>query len=193
MKHPSQETLALHAGNDLGWLAKWRTARHVANCAECAAEVTAFEDLRDETSDLRQLPDLQWNRLASEMQANIRLGVAAGECVREAPPRLMEQPVFRGVRMAFAVASIVAMLAAGVALQHPGPKVAQQGNEGFMLVPVVQATSQGIQRRSGDQGFVLMNAGARDVTYSVSAKGSVGARYMDPETDQVTMTKVYVE
>jgi len=80
-----------------------------------------------------------------------------------------------------------------VALQHPGPKVAQQGNEGFMLVPVVQATSQGIQRRSGDQGFVLMNAGARDVTYSVSAKGSVGARYMDQETDQVTMTQVYVE
>jgi len=171
MKHPSLETLALHAGNDLGWLAKWRTARHLANCAECAAEVSAFEDLRDEAADHRQLPDIQWNRLASEMQANIRLGVAAGECVREAPVRLMEQPVFRGVRMAFAVASIVAMLAAGVALQHPAPKVAQQRND----------------------GFVLMNAGAQDVTYSVSAKGSVGARYMDPETEQVTMTKVYVE
>ena len=193
MKHPSQETLALHAGGDLGWLAKWRTARHVSNCGRCATEVAAFEDLRDATANLRELPDLQWNRLAAEMQANIRLGVVAGACVREAPARLMEQPVFRGMRAAFAMASIVAMLAAGVALQHPAPRVAQQPGEGFFLEPVVQATSQGIQRRSGDQGFALMNAGARNVTYTVSAKGSVGARYMDPETDQVTMTKVYVE
>ena len=27
-----------------------------------------------------------------------------------------------------------------------------------------------------------MNGGARNVTYSVGAQGSMGARYMDPET-----------
>src|SRR5689334_17744566 len=61
MKHPSQETLALHAGGDLGWLAKWRTARHVSNCERCASEVAAFEDLRDSTATLGELPELQWN------------------------------------------------------------------------------------------------------------------------------------
>jgi hypothetical protein len=185
MKHPNQETLALHAGGDLGWLTGWRTARHVAKCGQCATEVAAFEDVRDETAALRQFPEIQWNRLAAEMQANIRLGVAAGECVREAPPQFMEQPAFRGMRAGLAMASIVALLVTGVVLERPTPA--------FAVEPVVQATSQGIQRSIGKQGFTLMNVGAQNVTYTVSAKGSVGARYVDPETDQVTMTKVYVE
>ena len=35
--------------------------------------------------------------------------------------------------------------------------------------------------------------GAGSVTYTVSAQGTMGARYTDPETGYVTMTKVYVE
>ena len=47
MKHPSQEILALHAGGDLGWIARWRTARHLAGCEQCTAEVAAFDELRE--------------------------------------------------------------------------------------------------------------------------------------------------
>ena len=38
-----------------------------------------------------------------------------------------------------------------------------------------------------------MHSGALRVTYSVGAQGTLGARYTDPETGNVTMTKVYVE
>ena len=67
------------------------------------------------------------------------------------------------------------------------PRMAR-GNE-----PIVQATVNGIQSRSGDQAFGLMHSGALDVTYMVGAQGTLGARYTDPETGNVTMTKVYVE
>jgi len=190
MKHPSQEILALHAGGDLSWLAGWKTARHVASCERCADEVAAFSDLREALPELGEIPELPWNRMAADMRANIRLGLAAGECVRGvAEPVLEPIPLFRGARVTLALASVLALVATGLVLQSPGPlsTVARSTD------PVVQLTSHGIQRRSGDQGFALMHGSAQSVTYTVNAKGSLGARYMDPETDQVTMTKVYVE
>ena len=64
MKHPSQEILALHAGGDLGWVARWKTARHLADCERCTAEVAAFGELRDALPELSQIPEVPWNRIA---------------------------------------------------------------------------------------------------------------------------------
>ena len=58
---------------------------------------------------------------------------------------------------------------------------------------LVQATANGIEQRAGDRGFALMHVGARDVTHTVSAQGTMGASYLDGSTGYVTMTKVYVE
>ncbi|MCU1238779.1 MAG: anti-ECFsigma factor, ChrR [Candidatus Solibacter sp.] len=185
MKHPSQETLALHAGGDLGWMAGWKTAHHLAGCDECRDEVAAYSELREVVPELREIPEVPWNRLAAEMRANIRLGLSAGECVRESEPALRESPLFNGARTLVACASICAILLAAVVLERPGPVYASE--------PMVQATDQGILRRSGDQAFGLMHAGAQNVTYTVGAQGTLGARYVDPETGAMTMTKVYVE
>src|SRR6185436_18408772 len=114
MKHPSQEILALHAGGDLGWLAGWKTARHVAVCERCAGEVAAFRDLRDALPELAEIPELPWNRMAADMRANIRLGLAAGECVRSVSEPV---PLFRGARIAMALASILAVVVTGLVLQ----------------------------------------------------------------------------
>ena len=190
MKHPSQEILALHAGGDLGWLAGWKTARHVAACERCAEDVAAFNDLREALPELGEIPEIPWNRMAADMRANIRLGLAAGECVRGVAEPVSEPvPLFRFARVTLALASVLAVVVTGLVLQGPGPvpMVAHS------VDPVVQLTTQGIQRRSGEQGFSLLHGRAQSVTYTVNAKGSLGARYMDPETDQVTMTKVYVE
>jgi len=188
MKHPSQEILALHAGGDLGWLAGWKTKRHVAGCEQCADEVAAFSGLREVLPELGEIPEIPWNRMAADMRANIRLGLEAGECVRDAMTPVSEpSPLFRGARATLALACVLALMVTGVILERPSPRMARSSD------PVVQLTAQGIQRRSGDQGFALLHGRAQSVTYSVSATGSLGARYMDPETDQVTMTKVYVE
>ena len=85
-----------------------------------------------------------------------------------------------------AFASVCALLVTGVVLERPGP--VRLSSE-----TMVQATDNGIQRRSGDRAFGLMHSGARNVTYTVGAQGTLGARYVDPETGAMTMTKVYVE
>ena len=190
MKHPSREVLALHAGGDLGWLAGWKTTRHVAACERCSDELASFRRLRDALPELREIPEISWNRMAADMQANIRLGLSAGECVRGISEPVSEPvPLFRGARITMALASVMALLVMGLMLQRPGPVPAVARS----MDPVVQLTTQGIQRRSGDQGFALLHGRAQSVTYTVNAEGSLGARYMDSETDQVTMTKVYVE
>jgi len=187
MKHPSQEVLALHAGGDLGWMARWKTARHLAGCERCAAEVAAFGELREALPELNQIPEVPWNRIAADMRANIRLGLAAGECVRSSDRPSLYSPLFSGARATLALASVLALMVTGLMLEGPAPRMAQS-NE-----PMVQATADGIQRRSGDQSFGLMHSGAIKVTYTVGAQGTLGARYTDPETGNVTMTKVYVE
>ena len=85
------------------------------------------------------------------------------------------------------MASVLALVVTGLVLERPRPSVMSAS------VPMVQTTADGIQRRAGDQGFALMHAGASDVIYTVGAQGTMGARYVDPKTDYVTMTKVYVE
>ena len=82
MTHPDQTILALYAGQDLGWFRRRRTERHLASCRQCRNEVQAFASARDHLVALNELPAISWNRLAIEMKANIRLGLAAGECVR---------------------------------------------------------------------------------------------------------------
>src|SRR5690349_21868509 len=134
MSHPSQATLALHADGDLGPFARWRTERHLARCERCREEVAAFSGLRTILPELAEIPEVPWNRLAAEMKANIRLGIAAGECVRAMEPPLHAKPLFTRTRAAVAMASIVALSITGLMLERPAPVLADEG-------VVVQATS----------------------------------------------------
>jgi hypothetical protein len=187
--HPEPATLALHAGGDLGWFKAWTTARHAAGCDECREEIAAYQGMRELLPRLSEMPELPWNRLAGEMRANIRLGLSAGECVGELETRVERVPLFAGFRAALAMGGAMALVVTGLVLLRPTPSIMSAG------VPVVQVTGDGIERRSGDRGFALMHAGVevKDVTYSVGAQGTMGASYVDPETNLVTMTKVYVE
>lgn len=186
--HPEPATLALHAGGDLGWWKAWMTERHASRCVDCREEIAAYQGMRDLLPELSEMPALPWNRLAGEMRANIRLGLAAGECVGdvEAPVTV---PLFSGFRGALAMGAALALVVTGLVLERPTPSIMSAG------VPVVQVTGDGIERRTGDRGFALMHAGVevKDVTYSVGAQGTMGASYVDPNTNLVTMTKVYVE
>ena len=193
MTHPNQATLALHAGGDLGLWARWNTQRHLSKCDLCRDEVAAFAGVREILPELAEIPEVPWNRLAAEMRANIRLGLAAGECVRangdvpQGDASWRQSPLFTRGRAAVAFASVVAMVVTGLMLvQHASPVAGKEG-------PLVQATEDGIQIRAGGQAFRLMNVGAKTVTYSASADGSMGARYVDPETGYVTINNVYVQ
>ena len=190
MKHPTQETLALHAGGDLGWIAGRRMRLHLKHCEQCREEVAAFSGLREVLPDLNEIPEVAWDRLASEMKANIRLGLSAGECVR-AEEKALRHTIFSWARAAVAVASALALLVMGVVVQRSGPRSAPPVIDGV----VVQSTRDGIQVLDGARALRLLHTGIKeeDVLHSVGAQGSMRARYVDPDTGYVTVNNVYAE
>jgi hypothetical protein len=183
MRHPKQATLALQAGGDLGAFARWRTERHLASCAQCRDEVAEFGAMRRNVADLLEMPELPWNRIAAEMRANIRLGLAAGECVRPVE-RASWTSLRNGWRVAVAMASIAALAVTGLMLEHPRPIVEQRDESAG-----VRTAPDGI----GNQNMRLMYRGAEGVQLSASADGSVQAQYTNPVTGSMTVSQVDVQ
>jgi anti-sigma factor RsiW len=183
MRHPNQATLALHAGGDLGPFRSWLTARHLARCAECREEVAGYSEMRELLPELAELPEISWNRMAAEIQANVRLGLEAGECVRSADLPL-HRASLTGWRAVVAFASILVLVATCLVLERPVPQPAR------VAETAVQSDQNGIQLQAGDSILGLMNGGAQKAVYQFGAQGSIGARYRDPETGSVTINTV---
>ena len=193
--HPNESDLALYAGHDLGFVAEWRVRRHVARCEECRETVAAFELLPPEIAGLGDLPaGIGWNRLASEMKANIRVGLEAGECVGAVPESggRWSLPALSGVRTLVAYASLIALVVAGVWLQRPSAPVAQS-HAVESGATVLAATHDGVEVNQGGHSLGLRYGDSRDVNYSADAKGSVGARYVDSNTGYLTVVNVNLE
>jgi hypothetical protein len=200
MKHPVEGDLALFAGRDLNVLEDWRVRQHVARCEECRATVESYEALRSRTAELGELPaEISWNRLASEMKANIRLGLAAGECVAGARLGASSKPGALGFlrpaawHTVMAYAGLIALVAAGILLQRPEPPA-------LATAPAVAgsqltATGDGIELSEAGGSFGLRYGAprAREINYSADARGSMGARYVDTRTGYVTVVSVNVE
>ena len=134
MRHPKLARLALYAGGDLGFLVRWRTDRHVAGCEQCGAEVEALENTLGILPDLAEMPEVSWDRLAAEMKANIRLGLAAGECVRAGEP-LGRTPLFGGARAVVAMASLMALVDAFKRSGIAGVQPSRDGLPADLLSP----------------------------------------------------------
>lgn len=182
-KHPSEADLALVAGGELTLWRRWSVARHLAECAECRREVAEFSSLREEVRMMAEMPEVPWGSLAAEMRANIRVGLEAGECVPE-------RPESRGfsLRAAVACASLVMLLAVGFLIERPVPRAA----EDRPAEAVLETNGSGIQVREGSQAMMLLNASARDVQYQAGGS-TMGARYVNADTGQVTINNVYVQ
>jgi hypothetical protein len=184
MKHPSDAELALYAGGDLGWVRQRLTERHVRNCGPCQDVAADFSELRSEGSSF---PNIQWNKLAADMQANIRLGLAAGECVNLRPARSFVS----GQRLAIAGGMLGVLLVAGIWIERPvaRPLLSRVATIGTVL----EEAESGIQVREGRQTLRILNSSNRNVSYSVGGRGELRARSLDPETGNVTINHVYGE
>jgi hypothetical protein len=186
--HVSQHTLALLAGGDLKGFAAWRAHRHVARCAGCRSALASFEaaraKLRDAAGELP--PAVNWDRLASEMSANIHVGLEAAAVVtpRVAPSRL-------DWRAAVAFASLAAVIVTGWVMNVPRltPQPIASVSSGGTTVELSPA---GVEWKRGAQGIALLHPRSNRVSYSVGM-GSAEARFVDVETDQVTITHVSLE
>jgi len=202
--HVMETDLALYAAGDLPF---WRGALvrfHVRQCVECRELVEALRADRDE---LRQSADdmpakLDWDQLAAEMTANIRVGLAAGECVT---PRERKVAVISWRPLALA-AGLVVLLGGAWWLNMPrtdtetigralrdmatgGRANAPQEERG----PVVGASSAGVMLLENGRQIRINQGNLEPVMYSVSTQGSASTRYIDQDTGQVTITAVYAQ
>jgi hypothetical protein len=211
MTHPNQVQLALLAGGDLGPLDRWRIGRHVSGCTNCANEVQALlaarEQVREVTAELPE--NLNWNQLAGEMTANIRVGLAAGEAIaRFDKPSLTGRPRHMGWNAALVVAGATVVFGAAFWMNLPRPQMdhllsafgrirterigklvqhAAAGTEDVML----EASSSSLDLSQNGRTLSLIHPHSDAVTVSVSTRGSMGVRYVDADTGQVTTNKVY--
>ena len=204
--HPEVQALALFAGNDLPAWVRFRVYRHVRKCDICSRSVQAFRETREvEREAAGRLPEgLHWDQLASEMTANIRVGLAAGECVNEAPKRAAQARLGWGPALVFA--SMAAVIAGGWWMNVP-PEAPQRIGTAIRSIwergpraPAAMdmrvslaASPEGIQVKQNGAVMTLMNPGASPTVVTASTQGAVRARYVDDDTGQVTITNVYAQ
>lgn len=206
MKHPDEQTLALFAGDDLSVWQGWRVRAHVRGCAVCKREVEALRASRAAVAQAAsEMPKgVNWDRLSQEIAANIRVGLAAGECVdgfeRAKSSGLRGKPAF--LKPVMWVAAVTAVFVCGFVLNLPGPQAGRLASALRTIVlggPAVSdgvvwdASQQGIQVREGSSTMSLLPGRTDRVTVSMSVQSSAGARYVDSDTGQVTINKVYYE
>ncbi|MBI3470768.1 MAG: hypothetical protein HY013_05375 [Candidatus Solibacter usitatus] len=184
MKHPEERILALQAGGDLGFWTAFRVRLHVRGCEECRGRLAEFSKVRRALAGWDEVTVPEWERLAAEMKANVRLGLEAGECVAH-PELILQEPPLSAAHTLLAYASVLLLVAAGVWLQRPGP---DYGTEAQVLA----ATPSGIEWKQGGQTLGLLHDAARagEVTVSVGAQGAMDARYVDSHTGYVTIHHV---
>lgn len=212
-KHPNELDLAALAGGDLSFFRRLRVNGHLRSCETCQDRVAGFRDLRGELTQLEtpELNELNWDSLALEMRANIRLGLEAGECVREPKaPRLVSP----GLIVAFA--SLILLVGAAFFLQDhrqlpvsplahnpfiSGPFASAQpvpGAKPFVSVPdyrvpVIETSLQGVEMRSGEHSFAFLNHEGGAVNQTVSAEGAIRSRDIDGDAGTVTIRDVYLQ
>ncbi|MBV9612900.1 MAG: zf-HC2 domain-containing protein [Acidobacteriaceae bacterium] len=199
--HPSAAALALYAGGDLQWTDRWRMRRHIAGCPECEGQVSLFRSAKAELRREAHSETLtgfeaiaDWSRLEREMLGNIAVGVAAARCVdkvRRGRALLVRAAVVTGLVVLFAAGwmthipreqteHLTASLRQLMGLERPQPAGA-----------VLRANGEGVAVRA--QGATLTMLHPASAVISLSGSSAVSARYVDEETGQVTITKVYAQ
>jgi hypothetical protein len=203
MKHPVELDLALYASGDLSGWSRLTTAMHVRGCDACRGRVEGFrldrERLQAEAGDMPM--GVNWDRLAAEMTANIRVGLAAGECVAPVSSEARRPGFAWNWRPVGAVAGLALVFCGAWWLNIPPGDAGKIGNiftKGKAVVsedrgPVVEASSDGIEFRENGSALGVGLGGAQPVSVSVSFEGSASARYVDDDTGQVTIATVYVQ
>jgi anti-sigma factor RsiW len=176
MTHPAPAQLALYARGDLGFWNRRQVEHHLRQCGECAHETDEFIRIQEEMADAcedspAELNGAAWQSLAAEMTANIRLGMAAGECV--APRFAIETRP----RLTLALAGLAVLLVwAGLERPEVGTNPAMQTADES---PTVEASESGIAVHGSGRSFTVAAPSGQNVIRTVSASGEVRSRYVD--------------
>jgi anti-sigma factor RsiW len=198
LRHPSETDLALFAGGESPRLQGLLLDRHVRACADCRAKVAEYravrDDLIDSALDDTEIPAVNWNLLASEMRANIRVGLEAGACVGATQisspwSAVRAWATAFGPRVAVGFATLAVLAVSGFYVRDARTRTADSRNAADSA-PVLQTTSSGVEFRNGDASMMLLNR-SDAIHQTVNARGDIGVRVIDK--GGVTINNVYLQ
>jgi hypothetical protein len=197
--HPSVEILSLYSAGDLPVLLKFETGRHLRKCEACEQQVVSLraskEELQREAhgevlTGFEAIAD--WSALERDMLGNIRVGVAAAQCIenvgktRRWTSRLAWTAGMVGLFLAGWMARIppqdsqriIGALRRAVGIEQPS-----------VHETVLRSTPDGISVKA--DGATLTIFHPQSAVISMSGPAEVTARYVDDDSGQVTITNVY--
>lgn len=207
MGHPSETDLALYSCGDAPLAARLRIAWHLRSCRACADRSAGYRGDRKavETAALAMPPHVDWDRLSSEMSANIRVGLAAGECVAREPRRTPYLLLNKRWQQGMAVAGLAVLLVGAWWFNMPASQHRALSRVGRALLEgravsliaepgtIAEVSPLGVQLKEDGNSLAVTNPSGRPVAVSVSLQGAARARYVDADTGQMTITTVYVQ
>jgi hypothetical protein len=200
--HPAEADLALLAGGDCSSWRMFQLHRHLARCGDCRDTFCSYTELRSALAEhgptAGAAADLAggtaaWESLAAEMRANIRVGLAAGECVREVPGK----PA-RNWKSQWALGAAGVLLAAGAGVFLHG-LLPHENIPDTARAAVLESTSAGVRVRTAAGSMTLLNGaeaglnGGEAGSQTVTSDGAIRSSNVDGATGTVTVTSVYVE
>jgi hypothetical protein len=187
-RHPGEGDLALLAGGETGRTQRFLLDRHVRGCSDCQAKVAEYHSLRSDIAD-SELPDVNWNFLAADMRANIRLGLEAGACVRTTHISKRWNP-----RLTLAFASLLLLAGSGLVVHDVHPLLSRQDVAAAVsATPVLESSRSGVEFRTGGNSLMLLNHNGNPSNQTVSAQGDINTRNFDSESGSVTINAVYLQ
>ncbi len=196
-QHPDSKSLALYSTGDLPWTSQLRIRHHVSRCAECESQVSRFRssivELRRQAA-IETLPGFDWSRVEREMLGNIAVGVAAARCIDNVGHRRFFSHGFllvAGLMVLFVIGWFTHIPREQNAHLMASLRRAIGGNVPAASATVLQTTPEGIAVRNQGGTLTLLHPGSAIV--SLSGDSTVTARYVDENTGQVTIAKVYGE
>jgi hypothetical protein len=199
--HPQIEELALFSRGDLPATRRLLINAHVRTCPSCETEVEHFQAVAaafKKEAAAQMLTSLEatadWARLEREMTGNIKVGIAAAECIDKGAGRR-----FHGRRVWMFAGALCLIFLLGWLINVPRedsdrilaalrrgvnrPQIAQS--------TILQTTPRGVSVQSQGARLTLLHPESVKATFSFTGYSSVGIRYIDDETGQVTITNVY--
>ncbi len=199
--HPSAPILALFSSGDLPWRGMWRLKRHVDNCEECEQRVAEYRAAKKELQREAQTETLtafeaiaDWSVLEREMLGNIGVGVAAARCIDK-----------NGRGRSFLItgsvlAGLITLFVAGWVTHIPREQTTHLAASIRQMIGWERPQIAGTQLKTTPDGIAVRTQGATltimhppSAVVLVSGPSSMSARYIDEDTGQVTITKVYAQ
>jgi hypothetical protein len=199
--HPGPAMLALFSSRDLPWKEMWRMRRHVNRCEQCEQRITEFRVAKTELRREAQSQTLtafeaiaDWSVLEREMLGNIAVGVAAARCIDKV--RRGRSLLIKGT----VLAALMTLFVAGWITHIPREQTAHLASSLRQIIGLERPQIAGTQLKTTPDGIAVRAQGATltilhpaSAVVSVSGPSSMSARYVDEETGQVTITKVYAQ